>query len=625
MPGGWGIKKFNLDDLYIRFFRLAERRIVEGRPGKGIVCFISNFSYLSDPSFVVMRHRFIREFDALWFDCMNGDSRETGKLTPDGKPDPSVFSTEYHQIGIRVGTAISLLVRRDKRPRKPPVRYRDFWGVTKRVDLLASLNNKKFNDQYESANPTKENRFSFRPSKVDKSYSVWPKIIEFSAVYPFNGPIERRGNSLIVHESDKTELDLLRQYLDPTRNDEQILALSPRLIFSSGEFDAKRTRQKLKGNVNYDPNKIFRYPFKPFDIRLAYLDPALQPLFSRPSPELLAQRVIQENRFIISRDTADKSPEGPPFFFSRMVCDYDCISGHARHFPVYVTSEKAGSDRLQGKLDFNDQLSTPTVTANLSNASRQYLAKLGIKKPDVNKKAPLLLWLHVLAIGYSSAYIKENADGIKQDWPRIPLPNSRSLLEASANLGRQVSELLDTEMSVNGVTSGNIRIELKFLGIIRRTGDGALNPATGELDLTAGWGHPSKARITMPGQGKTIERAYNSGELSALEQGATIIGLTFDQALKQLGKNTCDIYLNAVAFWQNVPANVWDYTIGGYQVIKKWLSYRERDILGRGLTPDEVREVTNMVRRIAAILLLGPGLDENYRKVKQSCYAWPKK
>jgi N-6 DNA Methylase len=61
----WGIKKFNLDDLYVRFFRLAERRIVQGPPGRGIVCFVSNFSYLSDPSFVVMRQRFLAEFDKL--------------------------------------------------------------------------------------------------------------------------------------------------------------------------------------------------------------------------------------------------------------------------------------------------------------------------------------------------------------------------------------------------------------------------------------------------------------------------------------------------------------------------------------------------------------------------------
>jgi hypothetical protein len=39
---------------------------------------------------------------------------------------------------------------------------------------------------------------------------------------------------------------------------------------------------------------------------------------------------------------------------------------------------------------------------------------------------------------------------------------------------------------------------------------------------------------------------------------------------------------------------VWEYTIGGYQVIKKWLSYCEEKLLGRGLTIAEVQEVSEM-------------------------------
>ena len=132
--GGWGIKKFNLDDLYVRFFRLAERRIAE-MSGLGVVSFISNFSYLSDPSFVVMRQRFLSEFDKLWFDCMNGDSRETGKLTPEGKPDPSVFSTEYNREGIRVGTAICVMVRKKERDAKPTALCRQFWGASGNVQI----------------------------------------------------------------------------------------------------------------------------------------------------------------------------------------------------------------------------------------------------------------------------------------------------------------------------------------------------------------------------------------------------------------------------------------------------------------------------------------------------------
>ena len=72
----------------------------------------------------------------------------------------------------------------------------------------------------------------------------------------------------------------------------------------------------------------------------------------------------------------------------------------------------------------------------------------------------------------------------------------------------------------------------------------------------------------------------------------------------------------------NVPTRVWDYTLGGYQVIKKWLSYREHDVLGRALKPDEVANVSEMVRRIAAVLLMGRDLDDNYAASKASAVAW---
>ena len=80
---------------------VGKRGIAE-RSGRGVVCFISNFSWLGDASFVVMRQRLLQEFDAIWIDNLNGDSRETGKQTPEGKPDPSIFSTEQNREGIRV-------------------------------------------------------------------------------------------------------------------------------------------------------------------------------------------------------------------------------------------------------------------------------------------------------------------------------------------------------------------------------------------------------------------------------------------------------------------------------------------------------------------------------------------
>ena len=95
----------------------------------------------------------------------------------------------------------------------------------------------------------------------------------------------------------------------------------------------------------------------------------------------------------------------------------------------------------------------------------------------------------------------------------------------------------------------------------------------------------------MPGQGRSVERAYIPDERAAL-----------GDAVPTVGETTFDIYPNARACWRSVPASVWAYRLGGYQVLKKWLSYRERPILDRPLTPEEVQHFADTARRIAAIL-----------------------
>lgn len=95
----------------------------------------------------------------------------------------------------------------------------------------------------------------------------------------------------------------------------------------------------------------------------------------------------------------------------------------------------------------------------------------------------------------------------------------------------------------------------------------------------------------MPGQGRIVKRAYTPDEHAAM-----------GVAMSALGDSTFDIHLNAHAFWRNVPAAVWNYKLGGYQVLKKWLSYRERKIIDRPLRLSEIQHFTDTVRRIAAIL-----------------------
>jgi hypothetical protein len=73
-----------------------------------------------------------------------------------------------------------------------------------------------------------------------------------------------------------------------------------------------------------------------------------------------------------------------------------------------------------------------------------------------------------------------------------------------------------------------------------------------------------------------------------------------------------DLYLNDRACWHGVPQAVWDFKIGGFPVLRKWLSYRDRTILGRDLSVAEVRQFTSICLRVTQLVLLGPQLDANY-------------
>ena len=222
------------------------------------------------------------------------------------------------------------------------------------------------------------------------------------------------------------------------------------------------------------------------------------------------------------------------------------------------------------------------------------------------------LFFHVIAVLHAPAYRTENAGALRLDWPRIPLPGTPDVLRASADFGRRIAILIDVDRPLPEVTAGTtIRPELRSIALLTTT-SGAADDMDTMLSVTAHWGYVGAAGATMPAQGKLVERAYLPEEVAAIEEGALALGLTGEQAFEQLGQNTVDVYLNDGTFWRNVPVKVWEYTACGYQVIKKWLSYRERAILQRPLTSNEARLVMQIARRIAAILLLGLALDVNY-------------
>lgn len=518
-----------LNDLYVRFYRMAERCIAD-QSGRGVVCFISNYSWLDGLSHPGMRERYLDAFDVVMIDNLNGDKFKTGKTTPEGKPDPSIFSTEFNREGIQVGTAIATLVRKPQHEDVNDIHFRNLWGTGKLAQLKTEAANLSA-AEYDIVMPSVEIGLPFVPHTFGADYFAWPKLSE---LFPTSFPgVKTSLDDVVVNIDQESLIENVKAYI------------------------------AVNSNRSYNADKITRYQYRPFDVRWLYLD---EQILDRPRPEYLPH-VQPDNMWIEARQrqTGENFDRG---LFTRVLGD-NLGNGLSSFFPLYLYD----APKVQLGLFESDPVPLGGRRPNLSDEAKQYLDELGLSLEDGAEA----LFYHCLAVLHSPAYRVEHAGALRQDWPRIPLPPSREVMEASVMLGRQVAVLLDVETPVPGVTQGDPREDLQSIAILT-TADGKAPDFT----VNVNWGYLGGGGV-MPGRGRSVEH-----------------------------DGLINVYLNETTFWRDVPIDVWAYTLSGRQVLKKWLSYRETAVLGRPLKPEEAREFMHIARRIAALLTLNPTLDEHY-------------
>ncbi|MGB5063668.1 MAG: type ISP restriction/modification enzyme [Candidatus Competibacter sp.] len=556
-----------LNDLYVRFYRMAERHIVE-HSGRGVICFISNYSWLDGLSFTGMRERYLEKFHQIWIDNLHGD-RIISEYAPDGRTSETVFAMTGNSSGIKIGTQISLLVCNSSE--QMVIRYRDLQDARaeeRRTSLLSSLEQDNFKSLYVELQPIAAIGLPFKPKTVKADYLSWPLLPDLLPA-SFPGVKTSRDDALV--DIDCTALEQrMRQYFDPNVSDEEIRHIAPSLMKITARFDPKKTRVALQ-KYGFRLEKIVRYAYRPFDIRWLYWEPETKLLDEKRS-EYFPQ-CFSGNTTLISQQKPRRDWSEPQII--RPIGCLDLMDRGASCFPLQIKPFHHHSEHQP----------------NLSQAATDYLTRLDADAPA--------LFHHIVAVLHAPAYRTDNAGALKQDWPRIPLPATKERLLASAELGRQIAALLDTETPLPGVTQGKPRPELAKIALLTVADSAPLTPT--HLKLTAGWGHAGKGGVTMPGKGKTENRPFTEVEQPAL------------------GEETLDVYLNAGCYWKNVPRPAWEFTLGGYQVLKKWLSYRELELLGRPLSADEALEFSGMARRIAALVLLRLALDESYRACTSDC------
>ncbi len=600
----WGVRKHLLDDLYVRFFRLAERQIGE-KAQFGIVSFISNSSYLTGRSHPLMRESLLTRFHRAWIDNMNGDKYKTGKVIPTGLPgegtsDQSVFTTDVDTRGIQVGTAITTLLKRggidQKRPDGAEAYYREFWGKAdaKRRALVESIDMNKRRDEwkrtaaatpegpreYESIRPTESTRWLLSPRAVSGGYEDWPALDElFPASFQGVNPNRGLEGSIVDVDAD-TLHKRMRSYFG-AQIFEEVQEQSPELAKARARYEPRKVWESLRKTSRFDAECVLPYLLFPLDLRFLYYEPQAK-LINERRPEFWEN--LQDNEFLLAVPQPRRLSEARPMF-CRTLADLHVHDRGTVCFPQRV--RKIGTEATL----FEDPAASQPC-ANLDGAVWRSLKKQWRLRGDLDASDAIetvdRLFRIALAVMNAPDYESEHCDSLSQDWARFPIPRAQNTFEFVAKIGATVARLLDAQSEPEEILKAVFPAAGRAFAVVA-TSDG--RPITTD-DL----------RITISyfgaASGRWVPRLYSAEE----------------ERTSESCNETGDLYINDRVYFQNVPAEVWQYELGGYPVLKKWLGYRQanrRD--GRPLTLTEQRHFRSMVQRLAALLVLRPSLNQAYQ------------
>ena len=117
--------KNSLADMYVKFFRWASDRLGDR---DGIVCLVSNNSFVDQLAFDGMRKHLLKDFQQIDHIDLHGNVRR----------NPKISGTSHNVFGIQVGVGITLAVK--KKGATPRLRYHrvpEMWRKAEKLEFVA--------------------------------------------------------------------------------------------------------------------------------------------------------------------------------------------------------------------------------------------------------------------------------------------------------------------------------------------------------------------------------------------------------------------------------------------------------------------------------------------------------
>lgn len=534
-----------LQDDYVKFIRFAQDKIEKN--GKGVVGYITNHAYLDNPTFRGMRRSLMDTFDEIYVLDLHGNVSKKEKC-PDGSKDENVFA-------IRQGVAITLMVKLDpagngKKKKVCRVFHADMWGrkEEKFTDLdLIDCTNIKWQEVF----PLKD-FYLFKPQpgtgdrprkKAKAQYWDFRKVTDIFPVHSVGIVTARDG--LAIKDSKEEILETVRKFaaMKPEKARRHF-----KLRDDTRDWKIKLAQKDLEES-GMDEKKITRVLYRPFDVRYTYYTGHSRGFHCMPRADVMKHMLANNIGLVTVRQVAEGT------FNHSLVTDAIIESrltssnkGMAYLFPLYLYPYAQPLYRTGTPGPAFNPLKQPNICPEVLAyaGTMQHPPKKGEsdRAPRPVHLPPLAeqVFYYIYGILSCPAYRERFEHFLKIDFPRIPFTGNFLLFHQMAVLGEQLADL-HLLKSKPGKKTG-IKFEVEGDNMVIK---GGFVPAAGK------------------------------------EKNEAITGR---------------VYINSSQYFSHIPLSVWEFGMGGYRVMEKWL----KDRRGYTLSHLDIRHYIKMAESILLTL-----------------------
>lgn len=507
-----------LQDDYVKFIRFAQWKIDQA--GQGVLGFITNHSYLDNPTFRGMRQSLMKSFNHIYLLDLHGNSKKKEKC-PDGSKDENVFD-------IQQGVAIILAIRKDGLKRKTS--HCHVWGLRQlKYDWLK--NNDIKSTKWAKLTPKSEFYFFVpRDERLLPTYQKYPKITEIFSVNSV-GVVTSRDDFVIA--TDKTELEnRIRMFRNKDISDSMIKQTFG--LKDKKGWNVENARSEVRAEENWE-EQIIPILYRPFDQQWIFYNDAV---VERTRREVMHHMLHENLALCVGRAGQVVGLEKP---WNVVFCE-NCIEdlnlfyrGGNANFPLYLYPAE--------DLYNNSKNNTYQRKANIEQRVFEALEKEYGKETK-----PEDIFYYIYAVLYSTIYRQEYAEFLKSDFPRIQFCSNQNLFKELAKLGEELVGL-----------------------------------------------HLMNSKKL----GKPIARFEGKGD-------NLVAKVAYEEQQKL-------VKINPAQHFGLISKELWEYQIGGYQVMEKWLKDRK----GHRLSLGDIKHYCKIVTAIKETIAIQKKVDRIYKDIEK--------